>query len=703
MNFETLVRKIKSVRHHFLRHLGSEIITTVDHSESGLNALSLMKALMDLPVSKKSRVKDSVWDFDDGTTALARDIQGAKSRIDFAAYTSLNATILFEIKMAMLCVLEIPGALRIRASPKSYKPHTILDIFKSTIPFFDQMSERKRLEQGEDFFENSYFSLSDFTENDYEIEARLFKRSFRSATMQGFNILRSDFMLENVLAGPLAHVELESLSWQSNRLNNKETRKKLKWLPNKVFEKCTRAASFAVVDFLKALQENIADTETLNRVNLTSYEEAKKVKLTRRSYDIYVSVRMGSRGYSGRQIIPFLYKMDQNYWSPLMPGQFKDKEAITKLTNTQLNNEFYEYITHINNSAIYTITQYTGMRPSELAGCLAEDCLTRDVFGHWLIVSTVFKGREAYGNLFEDKWVAIPAVLDAVKALRILNRFKQNPFLITNMNTIKPSKQEEANSVSGCGLGHQLQAFLMKVLTLEEFESLDFSPYTLRHSLANQMFRAAVGLPFISYQLKHFGHLVSKVEQRHRKTVTVDYGGIGDALVSGGGRDAPARFDAEREFIVNACDPDGGYAGDNADAHRSRLAAYFKGYLEAGYSKDEIFDRMAEMNFAVINVGQGYCYGGASEEHDASLPCIGSLRCNPNRCKNAVVTEANAPKWLEVYIQNSLALKKIEGDSTEPYPDLRASGEVADSIAQLKLAISEAEGVLRKLGREVSI
>lgn len=703
MDFESLVRKIKPVREQLLRHLGNEIIVTTVNSGSSLNALSLMNALMELPVSKISKVKDLVWDFDDGTAVLARSIQGAKSRIDFKIYESLNATILFEIKMAILCALEIPGALRIRGTPKFYKPHTILDIFKSTIPFFDQMSQRKRIAQGEDFFENTYFSISDFAEEDYEVEAKNFERSFRSVTIQGFKILRSNFMLENVLANPLAHIDLESLEWQSNSIINKNPRQKKKWLPNSVFEKCSRAASFAVSDFLRAVSEDIADQDTLSRLDIANYNEANRFNLTRQSYDIYVAIRMTSRGYTGKQIIPHLYDMSDEYWSPQRPGFFKDKEAIVKLTETQLDNDFYEYITHINNSAGYIIAQYTGMRPSELSGCLAADCLTIDDFGHDLIVSTVLKGREAYGNLFEDKWVAIPAVLDAVKALRILNRFKQNPFLITSMNTIQPSMQERANSVSGVGLRHQLLTFMARVLTAEEFEQLEFSPYTLRHSLANQMFRAGVGLPFISYQLKHFGHLASRIEQRRYNTVTVDYGGIGDALTSGGGRDAPSRFDAEREFIVNACDPDGGYAGDNADAHRSRLKAYFKGYLEAGYSKDEIFDRMAEMGFAVINVGQGFCYGGATEEYDTSLPCIGSLRCNPNRCKNAVITEANAPKWKEVYVQNTLALRKIEGDTPVTLVELRETDETKASIAQLKLSISEAESVLKKLGIEISI
>jgi integrase len=703
LRFESLIHKIKPVREQFLRQLGNEIIFPVANANDGLSPVELLNSLMNLPVSKLSLVKDLLWDFDDGTHLLARAIQGAKSRIDFGVYESLNTTILFEIKMSMLCALEIPGVLRQSNRPFSRKTHTILEIFKSTIPFINQMCARKRAVQGDDFFEKSYFSLADFTEEDYSIEAKAFDRAFRSITKQGFQILRSHFLLENLFAKPLVYVELDSLDWARNSVTNKKTRKKKKYFENRVFEKCSREGSFAVVDFLNALNEEVSDEDTLGRLELAGYNEARGVQLTRRNYDIYVAIRLTSRGYTGNQIKPFLYSLEPDYWSPQRLGMLKDKEALCKLTQAQLDNDFYDYLTHINNSACYIIAQYTGMRPSELAGCMIADCLTQDDFGHNLIVSTVIKGREVYGGLFGDKWAAIPIVLDAVKTLRLLNRFKQHPHLFANMNTVKPGMQGEANALSGNGLRHQLCTFLAKVLNPEELEELDVSPYTLRHSLANQMFRAAVGLPFISYQLKHFGHLASNVGRDRLSIVTIDYGGIGEALTSGGSRDAPSRLDAEKEFIINACDPDGGYAGDNAAAHRARLVEYFKGYLEAGYSKEEIFDRMAELNFAIINVGQGYCYGNATEEHDASLPCIGSLRCNPNRCKNAVVTKANAPKWREIYVQNSLALKKLETDSSAPYSELRASGEFAKSVEQLKYAISEAEGVLKQLGLEVSV
>lgn len=705
--FDTLIYKIKSVREQFLSYLGNELIFATSNSNDGRNAVELLAALLNLPASKLSLVKDMIWDFNGESHVLARDIQGSKSRIDFGIYGSLNSTILFELKMAILCVLEIPGALRHTRRPVSYKPHTVLDIFKSVIPLINQMCARKRAEHGDHFFERSHFSLADFTEQDYRTEAEVFDRAFRHVTLQGFQILRSHFFVENLFAKPLVYVDLEALGWKQNSITNRKIRTKKKWFSNKIFEKCSREGSFAIVDFLQALKEDISDQDTLSRLDLVGYNKARSAKITRRNYDIYVVIRLTSRGYTGLEVKPFLYNLEPDYWSPRNRGMLKDKEAMCKLTRAPMDNDLYEYLTHISNCACYIIAQYTGMRPSELSGCLTDDCLTSDEFGHDLIISSVIKNREVIRKLFDDMWVSIPIVKDAVKTLRILNRFKQNPYLFSNMNTVLPGKQHEANSLCDSGLSHQLCTFLANTLTIEELEELDVSPYTLRHSLANQMFRAAVGLPFVSYQLKHFGHHASTIGQDVRRnrvgSVTIDYGGIGEALTSGGGVDAPARINAEREFIMNSLNPSGGYAGDNAPTHRARLEKYFKGYLEAGYSNDEIFERMAELNFAVINVGQGYCYGNATDLDDPSIPCIGSLRCNPNRCKNAVVTEANAPKWQEIYVQNTLALRRLETDPAKAFAKLRDSDDVSLSIEQMKLVISEARGVLLQLGVEVSV
>lgn len=709
--FDTLIYQIKPARDQFLRLLSAQNVLAAGYRSSsqlyhgetstGYDPVAIHNALMNLPVSKLSVIRDLVWDFNDEPHLLARNIQGAKSRIDFGNYANLNSTILFELKIAFVCALQMPGAIRTGEKLKISKPHTIIDIFKSVIPFIDKMCARKRCEQGDEYFELSYYSLADFSEDDYAVEARVYDRAFRNVTNLGFKFLRSNFLLENLFATPLPFVEMYSLEWPQNSITNPKVREKQKHFDNHIFEKCSRKATFAVVDFLRALKEPICDKDGLERVEVSGYDAAAEAKLTKKNFDIYVAIRLTSRGYTGNEIEPFLYRTDSEYWSPQRQGMFKDKEAICKLTEAKMDDDFYQYITHISNSAYYIIAQYTGMRPSELSGIRAEGCLTASEFGHNLILSTVIKNREAFGKLFGDKWAAIPIVMDAVRTLQILNRFKQNPYLIANMNTVSPGQQGSANSIGN--FNHTLWAFLSEVLDFEELETLDVSAYTLRHSLAHQMFRASVGLPFISYQLKHFGNLVSGIGQNRLSAVTIDYGNIGSALTSDAGRDASnaIRHDAEKEFIMNACDPDGGYVGDNAGVHRERLKKYFQGYLEAGYTKDEIFDRMVELDFAIINVGQGYCYGDATEDFDASLPCIGSLRCNPYRCKNAVVTKANAPKWREIYVQNSIAVRKLESESKST--DQLIYGGFAKSIAQMKAAIAEAEAVLQGLGEELVV
>lgn len=705
---DTLIYQIKPVREHFVRLLSAQNVLyagyaaaeAAQHQSSAVyDPVAVFNALMNLPVSKLSVLRDPVWDFNDEAEPVARLIEGSKSRIDFTKYPSLNSTILFELKIAFMCAFEMPGAIRRGERLVTPKPHTLCDIFKALIPFYDKMCERKRREQGDDFFELSYYSLADFREKDYLEEAKVHDRAFRNATNQGFKYLRSHFLLENLFSRSLPYVEMHTLEWKQNSVTNPKKKERKKYLSNRIFEKCSRKAAFVVVDFLKALKETIHDEDGLERVTADGYNAAAEAKLTRKNFDIYVAIRMSSRGYTGKEIEPFLYSKHPDFWSlqSRRDGMFKNKDALCLLTKANIDDVFYQYLTHVSNSAYYVIGQYTGMRPSELSGIMAEGCLDKDEFGHNLILSTVIKNRELAGKLFGDKWAAIPIVMDAVRTLQILNRFKQHRYLLANMNTIASGEQDKAKPIGN--FTYVLCAFLAEVLEFDELEELDVSAYTLRHSLAHQMMRAAVGLPFVSYQLKHFGNAVGAIGQHRMSAVTIDYGGIGDALTADGGRAVgrSIRHEAELELVMNTCDPDGSYVGVHAGAYRKRLKKYYDGYIEAGYTKEEIFDRMVENDFAIINVGQGFCYGEATEEFDVSLPCIGSIRCNPNRCKNAFVTKANAPKWREVYTQNTIALKKLES------PGDIIHGNFNKSAAQLKAVIEEAKAVLESLGEELVV
>ena len=207
-----------------------------------------------------------------------------------------------------------------------------------------------------------------------------------------------------------------------------------------------------------------------------------------------------------------------------------------------------------------------------------------------------------------------------------------------------------------------------------------------RHTLAYQMYRADIGLPFISFQLKHFVDDVSRYTSiGQHSDVTLEYGGIGEALEQG---TRGLRKKAEIEGIKSIMNPDGVYLGVKGKEHKERLQKLFQGYMAEGYTTDEIYEALAEQGVALINVGQGFCYGGRFEDFDESIPCIGSLRCNPIRCKNAIVTKANAPKWREVY-----SINKINSEKPEYH----------ESREQMIEAMNEAKSVLEYLGEEATL
>ena len=107
-----------------------------------------------------------------------------------------------------------------------------------------------------------------------------------------------------------------------------------------------------------------------------------------------------------------------------------------------------------------------------------------------------------------------------------------------------------------------------------------------------------------------------------------------------------------------------------------------------GYTEEEVYEALADQGAAVTNIGNGLCYGNKQDDTDPALPCIGSLRCNPIRCKHAIVTLKHAPKWREIYIVNKANLNK------PGYEHLRE---------QMLATMNEAVMVLENLGEKVEL
>ncbi len=478
-----------------------------------------------------------------------------------------------------------------------------------------------------------------------------------------------------------------------NKLTNTSKVKKEQVLPDLAFEYLSKISSFIIVDFLNTIGkiEKISDINCLERFKTSSYISwANEVKINKEILNGYISVRLRTKGYSSSFVKSLINPYD---W---MQNQNGEILGSTSLRNILIKrgyelDKLREYFNLVSYSCIYLVGQYTGMRPSELSEVRVQNCscLIEDN-GVWLIKSTLKKHKDEINTgLFDDRWVAIPIVRDAILAASYIAKIKVSPYLVSNVDTVNPDNS--ALSMSSTGITHQMNIFIRRLLGESTANQIKFNPYMLRHTLAYQLFRAEVGLPLISFQLKHFVDSITKFTSiGATSSVTLGYGEIGEMLSKDGNRIGNKTFRrlAELDAIKTAHNPNGVYYGGKADDHKQQLIETFQGYMAEGYTEEEIYEAMVDQGVAIVFVGQGLCYGNRQEVYDSSLPCIGSLRCNPARCKQAIVTNKHAPKWREVYILNKANLNKPE---------------YSHNREQIMAAMNEAKMVLENLGEKVEL
>lgn len=669
-----------------------ELSTTSGVSEAALEAWGYYQSLMAMPVSKLSKFGDAVWDFNADDPHAARNVKGAKLKIDFTKYTNLNATAILEVKAALNFYLLAPAAVAgdTLRSKRTVKYNTAIGNFECGLRFVDRMYACAIEEYKAAFISSTCFSISQLDDDIYEKAAETFEHKYSNGLSRFFSILRSPYLRDSVFGNPLSNKKLESLPWKLEDLEEEEDDDEEaqddqddegNHLPNEVFEAVSNFASLQVVDFLDALSLPVQDADSLKRRNVKGFRMSDQYGLSPKLMELYTVLRLGAKGYDYSAVMQLLGAVPEGV---SIGDKLISRDAIEKLAGGLIHDGFRKYLNLVNYSCCYLVAQYTGMRPSELCELMVESCLIQEG-RYWLLESRVIKHQQADRKLFDDKWIAIPIIRDAIEAARVIARYKQSPYLFSNVATVAPDSV--CLALHSGGIKHQLQKLFSVALSKQQYQNLEFSPYTLRHTLAFQMYRIDLGLPFISHQLKHFGEIVGGYAGKGISKVTLGYGGIGDMLGKGGRHvKNPLRREAEIEAVRDFYDPDGGYAGLNASAHKARNQQIFKGYMAAGYSKDQIIAAMAEQGMAIVNVGLGFCYGNATEDFNDALPCAGGLRCNPNRCSNSVVGEVHAPKWREVYYQNKALLD-------DPL--------YADRRDQIEEIMKEAAGVLKHLGQEV--
>ena len=663
-----------------------------------IDNIEYMTSLMEKPVSKLSKFSDVSWDFNNDYPNAARNVQGAKLRISFSKYTEIPLFVLIEMKVIFELALLNNSIFKLQSkegqnrTKKVLKANSLITIFENGLAFINEVFKQASHELGLEFIHEKIRSLSDITPDLYHKAATNYDRIKSVELDKFFKYLRSPASVKYIFEKPIAYVELNNLKWK--RLANTNTSKKEQVLPDLVFETLSKIASFIIVDFLSAIgtKEKISDVSSLERFNTSDYLSwADQEQVTHEILNGYIAIRLGTKGYSAsfvtNMVEPYNWMLNKD--SHVMGGRtLREKlwERGYKLNNLR------EYFNLVAYACTYLVGQYTGMRPSELSEVRVQDCscLVQDD-GVWLIESTIKKHEEETNTgLFDDRWVAIPIVRDAILAASYISKIKASPYLVSNVDTVKPESLPLA--MSSNGITWQMNIFISQLLGESIANEIKFNPYMLRHTLTYQLFKAEVGLPLISFQLKHFIDNVSRYTSKgSTSSVTLGYGDIGEMLSRDGSRISTKkslRRAAEIEAIKTVHNPNGVYYGGKAIEHKKGLIKFFQGYMTEGYTEEEVYEAMVDQGVAVVYVGQGLCYGGREEEYDSSLPCIGTLRCNPARCKQAVVTIKHAPKWREVYTLNKVNLNKPE---------------YSHNREQIEAAMNEAKMVLESLGEELEL
>jgi hypothetical protein len=665
--------------------------------QENTKSIEYMSILNQNPVSNLSLFSENIWDFNNDYPNAARNVKGAKLRINFSKYKDIPQFVLTEMKV----IFELALLNNFIFNPKQnggnsrtkgiLKANSLISIFEAGLVFINEIFKQAVIELGYEFVQAQIKTLSDIGPELYHKAAANYERVKNRELDSFFKYLRSPASLKYVFEKPIAYVELNSLKWKN--VANTDIKKKEQVLPDSIFESLSKITSFIIVDFLNAIgkRDKISDNNSLNRFNVSNYSSwANCEQVNDEVLYGYIAMRLREKGYSSNYVKSVIetYAWMENEDSAVMSGQTLRK---TLKTRGYKLNSLRQYFNLIAYSCVYLIGQYTGMRPSELSEVLVKNCscLIEDN-GIWLIESTVKKHEDEINTgLFDDRWIAIPIVRDAILAASYIAKIKASPYLMSNVDTVSPNKSPQAMSSSS--ITYQLNLLIRQLLGESTANQISLNPYMLRHTLTYQLFKAEVGLPLISFQLKHFVDSVSRyTDLGATSSVTLGYGDIGNMLSKDGNRksdNTSLRRTAELEAIKTAHNPNGIYYGGKANEHKQNLIKTFKGYMAAGYDENEVYEAMADQGVAVVYMGQGLCYGGR-DEHDSNLPCIGSLRCNPARCKQAIVTSKHASKWREVYILNKANLNNPK------YSHLNE---------QIMAAMNEAKMVLENLGEKVEL
>jgi len=324
--------------------------------------------------------------------------------------------------------------------------------------------------------------------------------------------------------------------------------------------------------------------------------------------------------------------------------------------------KFYEEMINVQRAAIMAILLFTGVRYSELTSFKGSCIMKRNFV--YVLKGTVIKSRSDSLPTDIDEWVAIPIVRDAVDVLEQFQRFTFNSHIVASLRSVYLNQKDVPLSLNGVSenLNMYVRTSAKKNSSLEKYvDKLEhkITIHRLRHTLAQQLIRGRLGLPYISYHLKHINSAVSAYNSI--SNVTLGYGGISKEILNS----AKQYNSAKKELMDEIYHPNSVVAGGkNANEFTKRKKEYFQGLMVDDTEIDDIIENLKSQSLPFLDVGLGYCGGRKDivlqDGTKQPPPCIGHLKCNPVDCGNAVIPKSKLPIWRQVYQDT---VNKLEDDA----------------------------------------
>lgn len=564
-------------------------------------------------ISALSQAKDAVWDFTQDVLDRARSIDETRLNVDWGNW-KISPKIVEELQTIFLFYTKVPVWF---GGSRNVKPQTVVPKVRAACGFLEQLLKDENLYDFD-------ISLADIVIEDCEKCLAQYpgaQRTLKASLKLIFSAAAGKLIGRDMQIDAKTNLRLKAaFSGAGGVESSKKTT--YRWLSDQQFSEASYSSLARVQDFLKRMNLPVLDNSVYDYSppkNITKFD-------FRYIFELYTQFRV-------------------SYVNGVRDRGIEDKlESMGTKVKV-----IADYLKEVNMASQCVIGLYVGGRFSELASL---KCGCREIKDGIPVVSgRVYKTKSAH-DISDDTWVAIDVILDAVEALEALSPIKGSEYLFSPNNLIMgapsndDSKRFKGYSYSGF---HVAMKRYFKIVNRDGlFDEWIFNSHQFKHSLTRQMVKAHLGMPYISFQLKHMYDEV----QRLPSEVTMAYGNSASLLQSQMAGFFISEF--KREKVVQIFSPHSPISGGGAAVFSERRDVYFEGMMSAGYSNEEIIDELGRLTNAVfVNVGLGYCTGRKTDPGGAKdVPCIGQLRCNPNKCKNAVITEEHIPAWQAVKADN---------------------------------------------------